>query len=227
MCSFEARSSFSIYMLIKYWLTPKLIDMRLLVHERLRLFAGYTSISAAGALIALGLTLTVFSTETSFASIEGKFAYQAQPEAIAVGKPFTPAQIEALIPATVYFRGKTAQVQLRNAGGMRFANDGIFFAVMVDTSGYSSSVQETYQFYLVTEKAVRFGGQLLQPGAYGAGFLNSRFIVMDIGGKTVLQGDTIEDKELKRPRPLQVLASPENGLRLYLGRRYVLIAAAQ
>jgi hypothetical protein len=178
--------------------------------------------------MALSLCLTPFlSGRASFAAPYADPLSQAPSDASAAGQPFAAAQLETLIPATVYFRGKVASVQLRNAGGARFANDGIFFAVMVDTAGYSSSVQEKYQFYLVTEKAIRFGGQFLPPGAYGAGFVNDSFIVMDIGGKTLLQGNTSEDKELKRPRPLQVLAVSESSVRLYLGRRYVLVEAAR
>ena len=148
----------------------------------------------------------------------------AQPTSSDAGKPLTPEELQTLVPATVFFRTKTAPVQIRNAGGTRFADGSVFFAVLVDTSGYASSVQETYQFYLVTESPVRFGGKLLKPGAYGAGFVKDRFIVMDVGGHTLLEGDTKEDKELKRPRPLQVLASSASEVKLYLGRRYVVVS---
>lgn len=211
--------------LIKTIVTPTLNSM----HIWLRACRMYSSSKlkfnfAIRMAIALSLCLAPRSGNVSFAATPAGPA--AQSDTLVAGQPFTAAQLETLVPATVYFRGKVAPVQMRNAGGVRFANDGIFFAVMVDTAGYSSSVQETYQFYLVTEKPVRFGGQLLSPGAYGAGFVKDSFIVMDIGGKSLLQGNTSEDKELKRPRPLQVLKETEKSVKLYLGRRYVLVEAA-
>jgi hypothetical protein len=153
-------------------------------------------------------------------------ALQGQTVSNVTAKPLTSDEIQKLVPASVYFRGKTAPVQQRNVGGTSFGEDGIFFAAMVDTSGYSTSVQEKYQFYVVTEGPISFGGHRLQPGAYGAGFVNGQFVVMDLGGHTLFQGDTMEDKELKHPRPLQVLGAG-NAVKLYLGRRYVLVSSAQ
>lgn len=144
------------------------------------------------------------------------------------GQPLTAAQLEALLPEKVYFKGQSAPVQIRNAGGTRFADGAVVFAVMVDTSGYSTAVQQKYQFYFVTETEVKFGGQSLRPGAYGAGFVEGdRFVVMDIGGHTLAEGATANDSEMKHPRPLQVRAERPDTVRLYLGRRYVLIEAAK
>ena len=128
----------------------------------------------------------------------------------------------------MYFQGQSAPVQVRNSGGTRFANGAVIFAVMVDTSGYSTAVQGKYQFYFVTETDVRFGGQTLHPGAYGAGFVEGdRFVVMDIGGHTVAEGATATDSGLQHPRPLQVVAERPDAVRLYLGRRYVSLQAVK
>ena len=77
-----------------------------------------------------------------------------------------------LLPETVFFRGQTAPVQLRNSAGVRFSDDLYTLAVIVDSSGYSSGIREKYQGYLITEVALDFGGQTVQPGAYGFGFLS-------------------------------------------------------
>ena len=138
--------------------------------------------------------------------------------------PLTPSQLESLLPATVFFRGKTTTVQLRNAGGVRFGATGYFLAVMVDTGGYASDVQESYQFYLITESAVLIADQRLAPGAYGAGFVNGKLIVMDLGGHQVLHGETTLEGTMTRPRPLQVVADGGDAVRLYLGRRWVRVA---
>lgn len=138
----------------------------------------------------------------------------------------TSAQVEHLMPATVYYRGQSAPIQLRNAAGARFAPDGYLLAAMVDTSGYASSVQEIYQMYLITESTLMIGGRPLGPGAYGAGVVNGKFIVTDVGGHTLLQADTNLDQSMPRPRPLQLLSGPAGGLKLYLGRSWVSISVA-
>lgn len=138
----------------------------------------------------------------------------------------TPAQVEHLMPATVYYRGQSAPIQLRNSAGARFAPDGYLLVAMVDTSGYASSVQEIYQMYLITERALMIDGKRLGPGAYGAGVVNGKFIVTDVGGHTLLQADTSLDQSMPRPRPLQLLSGPAGGLKLYLGRSWISISAA-
>lgn len=128
-----------------------------------------------------------------------------------------------LFPERVYFRGQTASAQLRNTGGVHFADDLYVLAGLVDSSGYSTSIREKYQAYLLNEVTLEVGGQTLKPGAYGIGFLTGgKFVVMDLGANDVLQVASQRDAEMKRPIPLQVVASsPAGSYRLYLGRDYV------
>jgi hypothetical protein len=134
----------------------------------------------------------------------------------------------AILPATVFFRGQSASIQGRNSGGVRFSKDALLLATLVDTSGYSSAVQEKYQAYLITESAIELGGHLLPAGAYGCGFIaNDQFIVLDIGGHDLFTTKSTRDAELRRPTPLQVLAAPAaHAYRLYAGRNYVEFALA-
>lgn len=137
----------------------------------------------------------------------------------------SPEQVDKLLPSSVFFRGQTAPLQLRNAAAARFPDGAILFASLVDTSGYSTGVRERYQFYLVTEAALSVGEKTLAPGAYGAGFLeDGSFVIMDIGGHDVLLSRTQHDDAMSRPRPLQLLAgSAAQELRLYLGRSFVVL----
>jgi hypothetical protein len=88
--------------------------------------------------------------------------------------------------------------------------------------GYSTSIREKYQAYLLNEVTLEISGQTLKPGAYGFGFLgDAKFVVMDIGANDVLNGTSQRDAELKRPVPLQVIASSTAGsYRMYAGRDY-------
>ncbi len=141
----------------------------------------------------------------------------------------TRAELQKLIPPSVYFQGQSATVQVRNSGGVRFGPDALMFAVKVDTGGYSSSIQERYQDYLVTETSLQVGevgaAKTLPPGAYGIGFLASGLLVMDIGGHTLFTVPTQSDASLHRPSPLQVVAQGA-GFRLYSGRTYITFTAA-
>jgi hypothetical protein len=138
-------------------------------------------------------------------------------------KVLTTPEAAKLLPATVFFRGQSAPIQARNSGGVQFAKDAFFLTSLVDTAGYSSSVQEKYQAYLITETAIDIEGHRLEPGAYGCGFLAANaFVVMDIGGHDLFSVRSSKDADLRRPTPLQVLPSPGGGgYRLYVGRDFV------
>ena len=138
--------------------------------------------------------------------------------------PFNPDQLMRLLPAWVYFRGQVASVQVRNSGGVTFPGGGVFLVAMVDTSGYASDVQEVYQFYLITEAPISLGGTSLGAGAYGAGVVNGKLTVMDIGGHAVATADTTLDEGMARPRPLQVIPDGKDAVRLYVGRRWIRVA---
>ncbi len=139
-----------------------------------------------------------------------------------------PADLDSLIPATVYFQGQSATIQKRNSAGVRFSGGPVMFATKVDTGGYSSGIQERYQAYLITEVPLTIGGNRLPPGAYGVGFItNNKFVVMDIGGHDLFLADSHRDDALTRPTPLQILSdhTPQS-YRLYGGRDFVVFTHA-
>jgi hypothetical protein len=129
---------------------------------------------------------------------------------------------QKMLPASVYYRGQSAPTQLRNSGGVKFGDGFFVLATMVDNSGYASDVQAKYQAYFVTEVPIKVGDQNLAAGIYGIGFVaDNKFVVTDVGAHEVLSVATTDDAGLKRPTPLQVMADPGGGFRLYAGRRYV------
>jgi hypothetical protein len=137
-------------------------------------------------------------------------------------KILKPADTQKLLPASVYYDGQSAPSQLRNSGGVKFADGHFVLATLVDTSGYSTGIAAKYQAYFVVEEPVKIGGKILAAGVYGAGFIaGNKFVVTDIGGRDVLTVPSTDDAALKRPVPLQVIADPAGGYRLYAGRYYV------
>jgi len=132
-----------------------------------------------------------------------------------------PADIQKLVPTSVFYRGQQAPTELRNSGGVKFADGFFVLSTLVDTSGYSTGVQAKYQAYFITEVPLKVGGQNLAAGIYGVGFVGDKFVVTDVGAHDLLMVTAGDDAGLKLPRPLQVVADPAGGFRLYAGRKFV------
>ncbi len=162
------------------------------------------------ALVALSLSLPAAADASSGASV------------------LNAAEAAKAIPATVFFRGQVASVQARNSGGVKLPDGMLVLCALVDTSGYSTAVQQKYQAYFITEVPLAINGQTLKPGAYGVGFIEgTKFIVMDLGAHDLFTTAGNRDSALKRPTPLQVLADTTPGqYRLYINRNYVVFAPA-
>jgi hypothetical protein len=136
-----------------------------------------------------------------------------------------PADMTKLLPPSVFYRGQSATTQQRNSGGIKFADGYYVLASLVDTSGYSTGIAAKYQAYLMTEVPIKIGGHSLATGAYGIGFIaDNKFVVTDLGAHDVFTVSSTNDSGLQRPTPLQVMADPSAGFRLYAGRSYVIIS---
>jgi len=157
------------------------------------------------------------------AASSATFQHATSATVLAGPKILTASEATPYLPSTVFFRGQSAPIQSRNSGGVQFTKDALLLVALVDTSGYSSAVQEKYQAYLITETTIDIEGHQLPPGAYGCGFVTgSTFIVMDIGGHDLFSVHSTKDTALHRPTPLQVLPVPTGtGYRLYAGRDYI------
>jgi hypothetical protein len=130
--------------------------------------------------------------------------------------------VQKLLSDKVYYKGQSATTQLRNSGGVKFADGSYVLATLVDTSGYASDVASKYQGYFIAEVPLKIAGQSLPAGVYGIAFIpGDKFVVTDVGGHDVLSVSYTTDEALKRPVPLDVVAGPAGGFRLYAGRNYV------
>ena len=131
-------------------------------------------------------------------------------------------ELKKTVPAEFFFAGQKAATQMRNATGFQAAEGKIVFAALVDTSGYSSAVQQKYQGLFVTESKLNVGGSELAPGAYGFGFEADKFVIMNVANEDVLGVPFQTDASLKRPVPLKFV---EDGgaYKLYAGRKWVAV----
>jgi hypothetical protein len=136
-----------------------------------------------------------------------------------------PAEMEKLLPDSVFYRGQSATTQKRNSGGIKFADGFYVLTTMVDTSGYSTGVAARYQAYFITEVPIKVADQSLPAGAYGIGFIEGdKLVVTDIGAHDVFTVASATDSDLKRPVPLQIVPDAGGGFRLYAGRKYVTLS---
>jgi len=149
------------------------------------------------------------------------FVVAAQERAVVL----TGADLTRVVPPGFYFQGLTAPTQMRNAAAARFGKDRYVISGMVDTSGYAADVRATYEGFLITDSAISINGSDLGVGAYGFGFSkDGKLNILDLAGSKILSVSTTRDNKLKRPRPL-MMTSADDGIRLYAGKEYVVIAA--
>lgn len=135
-----------------------------------------------------------------------------------------PADTQKLLPASVYYKAQSAPTQLRNSTGIKFSDGYYVLSTLVDTSGYSSDIQAKYQAYFITEIPLKFGSENLPAGIYGVGFVGAKFVITDVGAHDIFSTGSTTDDGIKRPMPLQILADPSGGFRLYAGRKFVKFA---
>lgn len=164
-----------------------------------------------------GLTLTIVMLSLSSPFIAGAVP---QDGVILTGAAFT-----KVVPTTFYFEGQSAPTQLRNAAAARFGSKRHVIVGMVDTSGYSSEIRAKYEGFFITDSRIGLGDQELAAGAYGFGFSDDgKLNIFDVGGERLLSVKTSTDAGLRRPRPLTMMKAAD-GIRLYSGKSYVIIAA--
>jgi hypothetical protein len=133
--------------------------------------------------------------------------------------------IRKVVPATYFFRGQSAPVQLRNSAGFSRADGKLVLAGLVDTSGYASDVQAKYQGFLIAEVKLNIGGKELPPGQYGFGFSpDGKFLVMDVGANDLFSVAGQIDEKVAHPVPLKMV-DDGGAYRLYAGRKWVSLKA--
>lgn len=133
-------------------------------------------------------------------------------------------QAKKLSPTSYYFAGQSAAVQARNTVALKNAAGKVVLAGLVDTSGYSTAIAEKYQGFLITETKLSFDGATLDPGEYGFGFKEGKFIVMNVASTDLFSIASQNDDQVKHPVPLK-FEKDGAGYRLYAGRKYVVVNA--
>ena len=160
-------------------------------------------------------------------SIVAAMLFVLLPAAFAQNSPAILSAAETLkvVPSGFYFEGQSGTTQRRNSAAARLADKKLVIAGLVDTSGYATEVKNKYEGFLITDSSISINGMTLATGAYGFGFSSDgKMNVFDVGGSQVISVSAQKDTALKGVRPLQLVKTAD-GIRLYSGRNYVVIAA--
>jgi hypothetical protein len=136
------------------------------------------------------------------------------------GQAFEDAAIDSF-----YLEGLAIPVQKRNTVLLKKGEMRVLVGLL-DTSGYSTDIQQKYIGMFITEGDLEVGGQKLSMGSYGFGLQTGEgqegaLLLYDLAGRKAGQAPVAHDQELRGPRPLQVIADQDRPARLYLGRHWV------
>jgi hypothetical protein len=123
-----------------------------------------------------------------------------------------------------YLEGNSIPTEKRNAALVKTGSNARVEFALLDTSGYSSQVQEKYAGMIISEGSLNVCGVALGVGSYGfgtrlphpAGSGDAQVFFYDQAGGKVGECTAAKDAALKAPKPLQVVVSGGKA-RLYLG----------
>jgi hypothetical protein len=140
---------------------------------------------------------------------------------VVTGKAF-----DGAVPKDFYLEGNAIPVEKRNTVLLKTPSGGRVLVGLIDTSGYSSQIQQKYMGMLIVEAPLGVCSVDLTVGSYGFGLQkpasqgqgSGEFFVYDQAGKQLGSCPAEADQGLKQPRPLQVTTASDGTARLCLGR---------
>lgn len=143
---------------------------------------------------------------------------------LVTGKAF-----DSALPKDFYLEGNAIPTEKRNAVLLKSPTGARALIALLDTSGYSSQVQEKYLGMVISEGALSICGIELSVGSYGFGLVrpspvsnaDGKFLVYNQAGEKV--GECVSEKgtDIGQPKPLQVVPGEDGQARVYLGRYWV------
>lgn len=137
---------------------------------------------------------------------------------------------EGIVPRDFVLEANAIPTEKRNSVLVLTPSGARMIVGLIDTAGYSTTIQQKYKGMLITEGKVDVCGNPVDVGSYGFGlakptgamnYRGSRFILYNQAGKKLAECSTSWDTKLKVPRPLEVVVKGNGLARLYLGRNWV------
>jgi len=135
-----------------------------------------------------------------------------------------------VVPKDFVLEGSAIPIERRNSSLVIAPSGARMIVGVLDTTGYSSQVQEKYLGMLIAEGSVDVCGNQVAIGSYGFGLAKQRgaaeghaakFILYNQAGEKVAECAARWDARIRSPRPLEVVTKSGVTARLYLGRNWV------
>jgi hypothetical protein len=138
---------------------------------------------------------------------------------VVTGKEFESAMVKDF-----YLEGNAIPTQKRNAALAKTPAGARVLFALIDTTGYSSQIQQKYEGMIISEGNFTIGGQKLGVGSFGFGHTkpvatsndDMKLYIYDQAGTKVAECSGKKDAGLAQPMPLQVVKGVP--AKLYLGR---------
>jgi len=136
---------------------------------------------------------------------------------------------EKALPKDFYLEGNAIPTQPRNAAMVKTPVGARVIFALMDTTGYSSQIQQKYIGMLITEGRLLICARQVRVGSYGFGLEkpaatsdeDAKFLLYNQAGRKVAECAAKKDNALAQPTPLQVVVKKGEPLRLYLGRYWL------
>ncbi len=143
---------------------------------------------------------------------------------LVTGDAFTRA-----VPADFYLEGNRIPVEKRNAALLKSDKGARVVLGLIDTSGYSSQIQQKYMGMLITETRISVCGNAIGVGSYGLGLdrpaptsnADAPFKIYNQAGEKVGECAAKKDDSVKQPKPLLVTAAKGAPAKIYFGKYVV------
>ncbi len=142
---------------------------------------------------------------------------------------FAPVSADAFtraVPNDFYLEGNRIPVEKRNAAVLKNAKGTRLVLALIDTSGYSSQIQQKYIGMLITEGPISVCGIALGVGSYGFGLerppaastADAPFRIFNQAGEKLGECAAKKDESLKQAKPLTTITPQGGPAKVYLGR---------
>jgi hypothetical protein len=140
---------------------------------------------------------------------------------VVTGKTFDGAVVKDF-----YLEGNAIPVQKRNAVLATMPAGARVLLALIDTSGYSSQIQQKYEGMIISEGNFTVCGLKVGVGSFGFGHSkpvatsseDMKLSVYDQAGGKLGECAGKKDAAMTQPKPLQVVAGKGQAAKLYLGR---------
>jgi hypothetical protein len=130
------------------------------------------------------------------------------------------------VPTDFYLEGNHMPVEKRNAAVLKNFKGARVVLALLDTTGYTSQVQQKYAGMLITETPISVCGNALGVGSYGFGLerpaapstADAPFRIYNQAGEKVGECTAKKDDSVKQPKPLATIVVQRGPAKLYLGK---------